>query len=370
MMEKNCDILVVGGGVSGMAAALVAARRGAKTLLVERCSQLGGMLYAGLNFPICGLFGSDGALLNGGLSRELFCGLGGEPKRVGRVWVWAVEPNRVVDWFSGQLTALGVEVLLATELGAVREEGQWCLSAQCGEMLFGLKALIDCSGRGAVLQASSVELLDGDPVLAGFLVTYSRLSGALGMLPVQVPFVLRKAVEAGELAPALRFSTFGSGVEPGVGYLKLSLAPDILDPCSQLEKVEVVLRREIGPFFSAVRGRCSPEVLPREGIRLRGDYLLTEQDVCNGARFDDAVVRGAWPVEHWDLERGPQWRYLADGSYYEIPARCLSNARLKNLYAAGRCISVDSGALASIRVMGTCLALGEAAAGLACEEVL
>ena len=105
----------------------------------------------------------------------------------------------------------------------------------------------------------------------------------------------------------------------------------------------------------------APGPLARDGARLLGQYTLTAQDVLEARKFPDPAARSAWPVEFWDPETGPRYRYLPDGEFYEIPRRCLASERIANLFAAGGCISAETLALASVRVMGTCIALGEAA---------
>ena len=102
-------------------------------------------------------------------------------------------------------------------------------------------------------------------------------------------------------------------------------------------------------------------VLDREGRRIRGEYTLTKEDVLSAAKFPDGVVRNAWPIELWDRSKGTVYKYVPAGDYYEIPFRCLMVRDVPNLLTAGRCISVTREALGSTRVMGTCMALGEAA---------
>ncbi len=81
-----------------------------------------------------------------------------------------------------------------------------------------------------------------------------------------------------------------------------------------------------------------------------------------GRDFPGAAVRNAWPIEFWHQEKGPIYRYLEEGKTdYAIPVACLQPAEIDNLLAAGRCLSATPMALASARVMGACLALGEAA---------
>jgi hypothetical protein len=108
----------------------------------------------------------------------------------------------------------------------------------------------------------------------------------------------------------------------------------------------------------------SLRVLDREGRRITGDYMLTEQDVLAARKFPDAIVKNAWPVELWDRTKGALYSYVPRGDYYEIPFRCITVKGILNLLTAGRCISVSPSALGSTRVMGTGMALGEQA-GLA-----
>jgi hypothetical protein len=105
----------------------------------------------------------------------------------------------------------------------------------------------------------------------------------------------------------------------------------------------------------------SPGVVDREGPRIRGEYTLTADDVLNGRKFPDGVVKNAWPIELWDQERGPSYQYLEPGDYHEIPLRCLEVRGISNCWCAGRCISATHEALGSTRVIGTCISLGEEA---------
>ena len=116
------------------------------------------------------------------------------------------------------------------------------------------------------------------------------------------------------------------------------------------------------PAFKASRMvDHTTDVLEREGIRLKGLYSLTGEDVLEAREFPDGAAKSAWPIELWDPERGPTYRYPEPGTACDIPLRCLKAADARNLFCAGRCISVTHEALGATRVMGTCMALGEAA---------
>lgn len=355
-MDWDCDILVVGGGITGMSAAVTATHAGAQTLLVEKRGELGGILRAGLNFPVCGLFGSDGELLNDGLSREMFESINVAPERMGRVWVWPCPSDQLLALFDERIAAeKQLTVLKNCAVKTVEEQDGRIVTVTAGDSIFHPEAVIDCSGDGAVIQLSSAETLMPDKgALAGYSLFFQGLENADGMLPVQVPYVLRKS----DLPDYLRFTTFSFP-----GYLKLSVPADVSDEQLQrdVDAVLQCLEKELPDFGNAVLMETSPYLMQREGVRLKGGYVLTKEDVLSGAKCDAAAVKGAWPVEYWDAKKGQQLEYLLDGEFYEIPFRCLKSPSIGNLLVAGRCISATSEALASTRVMGTCIALGEAA---------
>ena len=103
------------------------------------------------------------------------------------------------------------------------------------------------------------------------------------------------------------------------------------------------------------------EVHERQGRCLWGKQILTEKDILSAKKFPHAIAKGYWPIEFWHPQKGQQIKYLKTNQFYEIPLECLKSKNIINLFATGRCISVTPMALASTRVMGTCIYLGEAA---------
>jgi hypothetical protein len=100
---------------------------------------------------------------------------------------------------------------------------------------------------------------------------------------------------------------------------------------------------------------------------VRGEYSLSAADVRQARKFADAVCRCCWPIEYWDPEQGVSLEYLAEHDYYEIPLRCLKVQGLRNVWAAGKCLSADRYAQASARVVGSCWSMGEAAGRAAAQ---
>jgi hypothetical protein len=99
----------------------------------------------------------------------------------------------------------------------------------------------------------------------------------------------------------------------------------------------------------------------RESRRIFGDYRLTGEDVLSGRSFEDAIAKGAWPIEEHHPEYDIRWEHLSDGVAYDIPYRSLLPQGVEGLLVAGRCLSADHDAHASARVMAQCMGMGQAA---------
>jgi hypothetical protein len=120
--------------------------------------------------------------------------------------------------------------------------------------------------------------------------------------------------------------------------------------------------KTMAPFARAFLSHAAPQVGVRESRRVIGRYELTREDVLSARKFDDGIARASWPIELWEEGRlGATYEYLDDGAHYDVPLRCLHARDVDNLFVAGRCLSASHDALGSARVIGTCLATGEAA---------
>lgn len=378
-MPENtvCDVLVAGGGVAGVSAAVSAARRGCSVVLAERTDRLGGIGTRGMLRSICGLYRNGSAApaetLNGGMVRELASALeqrnpGASVSGLGRVFVLSC-PSTVLEQvlFSFCAEQQGLSLALEVPVTAVTVVNGRISGVELDHKGTRKKvlprAVVDCTGDGEVaFLAGAGYDLSADRQLAGFTVQMKGLMRPEASLGVKVPLVLAKAVEQGLLPSPMRFTTFTPGDTHGEAYLKFSV-----DGSSEDRQVRTEIEKALGllseqlPFFrDAAIGQMSG-IIQREGRRIRGEYVLTEQDVVSGRKFTDGVVRNAWPIELWDAQRGTHYRYPPDNDHYDIPFRCLQVKGFNNLLTAGRCISVSHEALGSTRVMGTCMALGDIA---------
>jgi len=378
-----CDVLVAGGGVSGTAAALAAARKGAHTVLIEKENVLGGAGYFGLLNSMCGLYLNGDALpsetLNHGIVREIVARLGDiSPRRtirkIGRVYVLPYSREDLLSVFT---SLCGKEPKLSVHcntkaISVEKKDGmitKVIVNHSGSERDIFPKAVIDCSGNGDIsaMAGASFELSSSEKLqLAGYLLFFKGLKDADDSIPIKVPYYLAAAVRKNILSPYLRFTTFTSGDAPDEGYFKMSIdGVDGTEREGRARKdaaaVHDYLKNILPSFRDSYIAGSSSHVMDREGRRVSGEYTLTEEDVLGAGKFHDGVVKNSWPIEIWDKNKGTIYKYIKHGDYYEIPFRCLKVKGIANLFCAGRCISVSSGALGSTRVMGACIALGEQA---------
>ena len=131
------------------------------------------------------------------------------------------------------------------------------------------------------------------------------------------------------------------------------------------------LQTHIPGFEGSYLVNLSTQIGVRESRRIIGEYRLTRKDVLRARSFHDGIVRGAWPMEEHRPDASVSLEYLPEGQTYDIPYRCLLPREVQGLLVAGRCLSADHDAHASVRVMAQCMAMGQAAgvaAGLAVRD--
>jgi len=381
----HCDVVVVGAGASGIPAAVTLARFGKNVILLEEMPTIGGTMISGLGgLPICGLFKHNAKkpfeLVNNGLAKELYEAILLEDPRavecMGRehvLWCGVKQFDAICkNWIKKESR---IQLITACSNVKIEEQNQRIVrigfqDRNAHEFWIETKGVIDCSGNGVVVRNSSAQCIEPEnPALAGIVF---RVSDVIqnDLLPIKVPYILRKAVEKGLLPNYCRFTVYMPR-EQGFGFCKISIPTEI--DMVQAKKVSdhifEILHRMLPEFLTAKKIETSKRILQREGVRMKGQYLLTREDVSQGRRFKDSIAYGAWPMEFWNIEDGPSYSYVANGSTYDIPLRALKSNNIKNLWAAGRLISVDSAALASARVIGTCVATGEAAGRDAAKAV-
>lgn len=393
------DVLVCGGGMSGTVAAVAAARAGARVLLVERWGFLGGSATAGAVGQFVGWETAAGRQVIRGLAEEIVQrlerhgGSGGHTHftmstghRMDQV---SYDPERLKLVLDEMALEAGVRLLFhATLLGVARQEatiGAVTVLTKAGPLEIQPRLVIDASGDLDMLARAGADFLPLEPDEAAQPATMMFRFGPIdfdrfsALATEELQELCRRGVESGALARAALHQSRIPGTDDGwFNISRVSL--DATDPF-QLSAGEVEGRRQAfaaADFLAAHVPGCEAGRLValaaqlgiRESRRVRGDLVLTAEDLRAERRFPDAIAVGAYPMDiHPAKGSGLHFETLGGDRSYEIPYRCLLPVGLDNALVAGRGISASHGAHASTRVMPTTMAIGQAAgtaAALAC----
>lgn len=398
-VPERVDVVVVGGGSAGVAAAVAAARMGVEVLLVERYPFLGG---AGTNSSVacfCGFYtsGPDPELVVDGLGGEMVARL---QRADGCLPPFRAQGSRntVVPFHPEALKRVLDEMVVHPRLrvrlhtwvvGAEVEDGRVqavSLFSKGGQERVAAQVFVDTSGDGDLLAFSGAEFVVGDEEdgklqsatmmfsLSG--VDWDRLSR---LTREEITALILQAVEEGwphiGAYPGLFIPLPGGEVlaafhkDPDVNGLDPdSLTRGEMDARAAVESYVRLFRERFPGCEGARLVRTGPQIGIRETRRMVGRHVLTGREAMEGTKFPDGVARGGWPVEIHEKGQGKvyaRYGYIRGDSYYRIPAAALLSRTYPNLLAAGRCLSSTHGAQASARVMGTAWATGHAAGVMA-----
>jgi hypothetical protein len=409
-VEPAVDVLVVGGGPAGIAAAVASARNGARTMLLERYGFLGGNLTAGLVGPCMTSYSLDGEtqLIRGVFEEfvERMVQAGGalHPSGIpagsaysgfityGHDKVTPFEPEAAKLCAVELCADAGVEVLLHTlvvdtivEDGAVR--GVIC-AGKSGMHVQPASVVVDCSADGDVAARSGAPFEVGrdedgltQPMTLFFRV--ADVDDAVVETYVQEhsedvrPFasIVTEGRRTGEFPSPRRGVGMYRTLEPGVWRINTTrvLGRDGTET-RDLTHAEIDGRRQVHDLVEFFRSRLpgfercrlldtASQIGVRETRRILGEYLLTLDDLQSGREFDDVIGLCGYPVDIHSptSDGGGVSEDLATANIYQIPYRSLVPREIDQLLVAGRCVSATHEALAAIRVMPPAFAMGQAA---------
>ena len=413
--EISCDVLVVGGGAAGVAAAVAAARLGRKVTLIERYGFCGGGAVAGMSGTICGMYeASDSAAkaprqLIFGFADEFATALQGrggltEPVRYGKTFTRVHDPliwREAADWFLREahvkviLHATVTEALVA---GGGRVDGAVAYSKQ-GKLSVRASVTVDASGDADVATMAGFGTVCGqdgrvqNPTMMFRLlgVDVPRFRTAYGpdtIMGVEVTSKIQRLHNGGTyrlprskvfLFPTPRPGELLCNATRVIGSNGGELNPLLADDLTEAEIEGRLQVREYARFFRDHLTGCQESFVNDTGVQvgvrqsrqIEGVSTLSNKDVTTAAKSKTGIARSAWPIELHAGEK-PKLVWVLD-DYYEIPFECFVPREGAGLFVAGRCLSAEHEAMASARVTAQCFSYGQAigiAAAIASSENL
>ena len=389
----EADVVVVGGGSAGLAAAIASARAGARTVLIERYGFFGGNATAAWVGTICGLYrkSPDGFdRVCRGFAGEwadaiAATGLGGGPVPFKETavflyvpWAYKFLADRLVTSEPNLTPLLHCSVTDVARTGSTIDAV--VVGSKRGALAVTGSVFVDASGDADVVHHAGLATDLGGPGQRQFpsmqflmqdVDVGAAYAAGLDKLNELLQTTGREwglSRTGGAVLPTPRKGeVYGAMTRIGVdGH-----SPDMTDPFeataaeiagrAEAEKAGRFLIENMPGFEHAYFADTPTQLGVRETRRARGDYELTGDDVLGAARFDDAIACGAWPQEFHVAGTETQYVWLDEGAYYQVPYRSLLVQGVDNLLVAGRCISATHEALASTRVIAPSMAQGEAA---------
>jgi hypothetical protein len=409
------DVCVIGGGPGGLPAAIAAARQGASVVLVEQHGFMGGMATAGLVGPFLGHRAHETPeAIIGGIPREICERMAA----IGQAVPWDKALNSWGVSFNAEGLKLiadrmvqeaGVRLMLHTFFVDSVVHGSRITHAivesKSGRQAIAAKCFVDATGDGDVAFRAGAEctlgrLADGKPMAMGSMFHIGGCSGISAETSKAMAEAARQALADNPQQPYnVGLGGHGSTLISDHRSVNMTRFSGNAASAEDLTQGELVTRDLAWKALEAWRSVPGGESLymlatpahvgTRESRQVVGQYVLLGDDVVEARRFDDSIARGSWWVDihcprGFGVAQGvhlcwaectksdcymlteykdqlPTALYPPKGDYYTIPYRSLVPKELDGLLATGRCISADPAGMAGARVMGTCLALGEAA---------
>lgn len=376
---KRYNLIVVGGGISGVAAAVAAARDGLSVLLVEKLGVLGGAMSMSLVYPFVHYSMKDEngerKLLSDGIFTEM-------RQRWEDYGDCSFESFKLV--FDDMVAEAGVDVLFHTSVYKAdcseRRIKKLYAASKSGVLELEADYFIDATGDGELIAMTDCEYQLGreSDGLCQPMTTCFRLSGVdeevfrRDFAMMQEKYKEYKAENKidNPREDILVFYGLGDGVIHFNTTRIVMLSP--VDPF-EISKAEIIGRRQVGEmvkFFKEVSPcfdksslvSLATHIGVRESRKLKGAHILNADELKNCVDFEDTIALGNYPIDiHNPAGTGTVMYYFKNSEYYRIPYRSLLPNEYDNMLVAGRCLSATHEAHAAVRIMPICACLGEAA---------
>lgn len=381
------DLIVVGGGFSGVAAAIAAARQGMDVLLVEKGNCFGGAAVNCLVNPFMCYWTHDPktkekVYLSNGIFREILS----ELKAIGGLaengCMFDEEYLKIV--LQRMVLKEGISVLFHSYLTGVKMEDGLLkgiiVANKEGNQEYDARYFIDTTGDGdlAVLAGYPYQLGRPDDHLCQPMTLCFRVAGVdlekfeknrSKINPLYQQFQREGKIKNiredvlifhNMINGVLHFNSTRIVKKNPVNALEKTQAE--LEVREQVLELFNFLKENIDGFQNSQLLSTAMEIGVRESRMIQGEYVLTQEDLVSCTKFEDGVVCANYDIDIHNPEgSGTSHYYFKDGEYYTVPYRSLCPKGSRNLLVAGRCISSTHEAQASYRIMPICCCLGEAA---------
>ena len=380
---KKYNLIVAGGGLTGVAAAVSASRMGLSVLLVEKSGSLGGALSNCLVYPFMPYWtdiNGERKYLSDGLFTEM-------RKRHGKYFPDSKDGNFKTEFFKFVLDEMtvesGAEILFHTVISDVDcselKVKSVTLSTNAGLIKAEADFFIDATGDGNLFYLAGCDYQLGrqQDNLCQPMTTCFRIANVDYDLfrneNKEIQETYKQYREEGKIINPRENILQFDGLGEGIMHLNTTriVKMNPTDPF-EVSKAEIEARKQIKEVFDFLKQYKSfknsfivsvaADIGVRESRMLKGVHILTETELKNCTKFDDAIALGNYDIDIHNPEgTGTSHYYFKPGEYYSIPYRSLLPKEYDNLLVGGRCISATHEAQASIRIMPICATTGEAA---------
>ena len=385
---KHYNLIVAGGGLTGVAAAVSAAREGLSVLLFEQSGNLGGAMSTNLVYPFMRHWtepeGQERKWLSAGIFTEM-CNRATEYVSCSGSRDFAPEHFKFL--LDDMIAEAGVEVLYHATLHSVQTEGRKIrsvtVSTKAGPMVLTADFFTDATGDGDLMAFAGCDFQLGREAdgLCQPMTTCFRVAGVDNSLldkdeRVRIKEIYKEEKAAGLIQNPREDVLLFQGPALGNGIVHFNTTRIVkLDPTNPVEvsRAEAMARTQIKELMAFLKRHDFPAfrnaylvniasaIGVRESRKLKGEHILTADELIACTKFEDAIALGNYDIDIHNPEgAGTSHRYFAPGEYYTIPYRSLLPKEFDNLLVGGRCLSATHEAQASVRIMPICATMGQA----------
>src|ERR1700744_4506037 len=380
------DVVVVGGGSAGVAAAVGAAQTGASVCLVERYPFFGGAATVSSVLSYCGFFDQNGEVVVGGVGELLLARLraAGAYEEITFKWsgntVVMIDPEFTKLALDRLVRDAGVTPLLHAQVTSAGVSGDRVdhitVSHHGSSHEIDAAAFVDATGDGGLLALSGAATSVLPPAAGQAGTLGMRIGGVAPDAVISSDLMKEAVARFNETHDARLVRDHGPAARlPLTGEITMQIVDQHVDALNveDLTRAETAAREQAWQYLEAFRDHMpgwdaaylvgtGPQIGIRESRHLVGRETLTRDDVVSARRQPEAVVaRCGWPIEEHEGIGKTRYTPIAGKSFYDIPLDSLRSVDRANLWAAGRLLSADQDAFCSARVMGTAFATGHAA---------